>query len=352
MGFSGSYAPDDVTFLLKPIRLETIDVATKEALIQSGARHYSEMLSPEEPPTGAYLALYEDALARNGLRLATDVAALATALDARQSAGRDIILVSLVRAGTPIGILLARALRRKGRKVSHYSISIVRDRGIDPVALRDIMNRHDANDIIFVDGWTGKGAIATELRASLPDAIMPFLVVIADPAGHADLAATHDDYLIASGLLNSVVSGLISRSVLNAEIAASGSYHGCVILEALAPHDKSRTFVDRIDAMCSDAPPIAIDEDARTIARASCQAMVESIMAETGTTNRNLVKPGIAEATRVMLRRRPQRLYIRDLADPDVQHLLHLAEIKHVPIYTFINTSHFRAAALINATDP
>jgi len=75
--FHGSYAPEDVTFLLKPAEVALTDVATKEALIQSGARHYSEMLSEERLPDARYLALYEAALARNAGRLKADIAALA-----------------------------------------------------------------------------------------------------------------------------------------------------------------------------------------------------------------------------------------------------------------------------------
>ena len=50
--FHGSYRAEQVTFLLKPIQLAPIaDTAAKEALIQSGQKHYSEMLSPEYPPS-------------------------------------------------------------------------------------------------------------------------------------------------------------------------------------------------------------------------------------------------------------------------------------------------------------
>jgi hypothetical protein len=49
-------------------------------------------------------------------------------------------VVSLARAGTPMGALLARALRWLGRTdVRHYSISIIRDRGIDENALAFIL---------------------------------------------------------------------------------------------------------------------------------------------------------------------------------------------------------------------
>ena len=60
--FHGSYLPQQVQFLLKPISVETVaDTAHKEALIQSGRRHYSEMLSPEAPPSPQYLALFQAA---------------------------------------------------------------------------------------------------------------------------------------------------------------------------------------------------------------------------------------------------------------------------------------------------
>ena len=49
--FSGSYDASDVQFLLKPIEMEMTPVDQKEALIQSGKKHYSDMLSQEPAPT-------------------------------------------------------------------------------------------------------------------------------------------------------------------------------------------------------------------------------------------------------------------------------------------------------------
>ncbi|MBC7475263.1 MAG: hypothetical protein H7263_13295, partial [Candidatus Sericytochromatia bacterium] len=45
--FHGSYKSDDVTFLLKPINIQETDILSKEKLIQSGSKHYSEMISQE-----------------------------------------------------------------------------------------------------------------------------------------------------------------------------------------------------------------------------------------------------------------------------------------------------------------
>jgi uracil phosphoribosyltransferase len=348
-GFSGSYRAEDVTFLLKQVAFEATDVDTKERLIQSGARHYSEMLSPESPPTPEYLALYEAALARNGQRLATDISALAATLDTRHPTKREIVLVSLVRAGTPIAILIARVLRRLGRNVSHYGISIIRDRGIDQVALGHILHQHHSSDVFFVDGWTGKGAIASELRASLAGKFVPFLVVVADPAGQANLAATHDDYVIASGLLNSVVSGLISRTILNSDIVGPSDYHACRYYSEFASKDQSRDFIDHIDGMAAPCAPLLDDPTIRVQARKSCNDMVSFILADAQSKNRNLIKPGIAEATRAVLRRIPERLYIRDTQDPDVRHLVHLADQKGITIEPLNHASHFRAVAVIRS---
>ena len=124
MAFHGSYGPQDVTFLLQPKRIAPTPVALKEELIQSGAKHYSEMLSAEKLPDARYMALYEQALARNAGRLKHDIELLADKIAARPENMQSCTLVSLARAGTPIGVLLRRALDRRGLDVAHYSISI------------------------------------------------------------------------------------------------------------------------------------------------------------------------------------------------------------------------------------
>ena len=350
-GFSGSYDAADVTFLLKPVTLAPTEVGRKEALIQSGARHYSEMLAPERVPDARYIALYEAALARNGTRLAQDIASLAQALADRRP-GREVVIVSLARAGTPIGVLLARTLRAHGTAAAHYSVSIIRDRGIDLNALAYIAARHDPADAVFVDGWTGKGAIADELRASLatrPHGFAPTLAVVADPAGQAEIAAGDDDYLIASGLLNGIVSGLVSRSILRDDLVGPHDFHACVTYPDHAASDLSRTFVDAIAplAIAAEPHPLTHAPEHRTALRFACETMVADLLARSGARDRNRIKPGIAEATRALLRRIPDRLYVRDPGDADVAHLLHLAAENGVVVEPLPGTHRYRAAAVI-----
>jgi hypothetical protein len=350
--FSGSYDPDDVVFLMKPVALAPTDVAAKERAIQSGARHYSEMVPQENVPGDAYLALYRDALARNGARLARDVTDLAGALAARARGRPEIVIASLARAGTPIGALLRRALRRLGVAAHHYSISIIRGRGIDREALGRIAASHDPRDVVFVDGWTGKGAIASELRASLADGatgFSPFLAVVADPAGQADLAATGEDYLIPSGILNAIVSGLVSRSILNDALVGPGDLHACVHHRHLAPHDLSRAFVEEVDALAQmERPcPLARTGAERSEAALACEDLMMELMRGHDVADRNRIKPGIAEATRAVLRRLPERLLVRDSGDPDVRHLLLLAGERGLDVARLPADCRYRAVTII-----
>lgn len=347
--FHGSYAPEDVTFLLKPAAVALTDVAEKEALIQSGARHYSEMLSEERLPDARYLALYEAALARNAGRLKADIAALADATIARPETATSCTIISLARAGTPIGVLLRRALAARGVDVAHYSVSIIRGRGIDRVALAHIAAARGTQDAVFVDGWTGKGAITQELDASLADGstgFAPFLAVVADPAGCASLAATTEDYLIPSGILGAIASGLVSRSVLSEALVGEGDFHACRYLAEHAPHDRSRAFIAAIEAAAPQAGHPGWSPQAAAASHSASTALVESLMAEFAVTNVNRIKPGIAEATRAVLRRLPEAVFVRDRGDAEVAHLLHLAAQSRVPVEQR-ELGNYRAVTLI-----
>ena len=133
--FCGSYARDDCEFLLKPLQMTSLAVEKKEALIQSGARHYSELLTFERLPDPRYVDLFLDLTQRYAKRMATDVVTLAQHIDASRCG--PLTIASLARAGTPVGALLTRALRDLlHRDVRHYSLSIIRERGIDENALR------------------------------------------------------------------------------------------------------------------------------------------------------------------------------------------------------------------------
>jgi hypothetical protein len=349
-----------VTFLLRPAELEPTEVHEKERLIQSGARHYSEMISFEPEPPADYLELFTEVTEQEGPRLAADVARLAKRL--RQSGRGPSALISLARAGTPIGVLLRRALARLGWPAPHYSVSIIRDRGIDEVALEAIRAEHDPDGWLFIDGWTGKGAIQGELdRAWAAYAERhgvspqrPPLAVVADLAGVADLSATPEDYLIPCSILNAAVSGLISRSILNEELVAPGQFHACVLWEHLRPVDRSRWFVDRLEPALRRALkdpgvcPAFWGEHERQRMRRVSLGCVETLRKRYAVADVNRIKPGIGESTRALLRRVPERLILADEADPSVRHLHGLARSRNAEI-DLDPSLPYRAAAIIRS---
>lgn len=345
MSFPGSYREGEVNFLLTRLQAqEFTDVAAKERLIQSGRRHYSQMLSPESVPSARYLGVFEDACRANNARMAADCLRLAALVAAGRSG--PITLVSLARAGTPVGVVLARLLRQVfGREATHYSVSIVRDRGIDAAALRHILaGGHAAESIVFVDGWTGKGVIARELALSVSafnaaqgTNIDSGLYVLSDLAGAAACAASGDDYLIPSSILNATVSGLVSRTVLDERIGPE-DFHGCVYygeVAGFAAADQSQRFADALVALAlaqaDGGLPPATPLDAQAATERS-RNYLAGAMARYDIPDVNLVKPGIGEATRVLLRRVPRLLVLRRPGTPDVRHLEVLAEEKQVPV--------------------
>lgn len=337
--FPGSYRAGDVDFLLRRLpQQDFTDVAAKEALIQSGQRHYSQMLSPESAPSERYMRLFDAACTANNPRMAQDCLRLAGLIAARRA--QQVTVVSLARAGTPVGVVVARLLRERfGRDAVHYCVSIVRDRGIDAAALRHILAQgHAPESIVFVDGWTGKGVIARELAGSVDAfnvrhgvAIDAGLYVLSDLAGAAACAASCDDYLIPSSILNATVSGLVSRTVMPDDLGAE-DFHGCVFYADFAGIDRSQAFADNLTALAlaadvAEAPPV----DAHA-ARKRSQAYLGAAMGRYGVADVNLIKPGIGEATRVLLRRVPRLLVLRAADAPDVAHLAALAEEKQVPV--------------------
>jgi hypothetical protein len=358
---SGSYRSEDVRFLLSRIDLAPTGVEDKECLIQSGTAHYSEMISEESRPDPRYMALFEEACVPGVPRLARDIRSLTGQILDLVREGRvspQITLCSLVRAGVPYGVLLRRDLERAGADVAHFGVSIIRDRGIDPVAMRRVLSERPAEGVIFVDGWTGKGAIATELHASWGELSgrSPVLAVIADPCGRADLCASREDWLIPSGILGGNVSGLISRSILRPDLTGPDAYHGYTPLDHLADLDLSRAFVDRVDAVASGLGHVEVQADASPDRSGSfrdeADRVVDLISERFRIENRNRIKPGIAEATRAVLRRRPDMVLVRSgSGDPDLSALLHLCARDQVPVTTAPGlTGPYRAVTIIRRT--
>ncbi|MFI6009256.1 phosphoribosyltransferase [Streptomyces sp. NPDC051243] len=341
-----SYAPEEVGWLLQDLSDVTLEAPTeeREEAIQSGGAHYAESLPVEYQPSEQYQALFHAALEESAARLAQAVGAVTEIVLAERSPRP--VLVSLARAGTPVGVLMRRwAQFRHGLELPHYAVSIVRGRGIDANALRWLAAHHDPRDVVFVDGWTGKGAITRELAVALEEfeksdgitGFDPEIAVLADPGSCVRTYGTRDDYLIPSACLNSTVSGLISRTVLRADLVGPNDYHGAKFYRELAGTDVSVAFLDAVSARFPEVLD-AVDATAKELLSADRAptwegwAAVERISEEYGIHDVNLVKPGVGETTRVLLRRVPWKILARAGAGADLDHVRLLAEQRGVPV--------------------
>lgn len=353
-----SYLAEDVVLLLKDITglVHPQPMEERERLIQSG-RHYSEMLPVEYVPTEKYMGVYREALDRYAGQVADAVGELSRAIMAVR--GRNVVLVSLARAGIPAGILVKRYIRQYyGADVPHYSISIIRGRGIDCNAMRYLLDRYRPERLLFVDGWIGKGAILGELEKEMGSypGVSSEIAVLADPAVVTRLCGTHEDILIPSSCLNSTVSGLISRTFLRDDIIREKDFHGAVYYGELKDSDLSYEFIETIESRFSACP-----EGKKACAGAEESPFfggkkspggglreVQEIAAFFGIQDINFVKPGIGETTRVLLRRVPWKVLIdeRYRGDPELGHVVRLAEEKQVPVEYFAMT-HYKCCGII-----
>ncbi|THF84535.1 cysteine protease StiP family protein [Cohnella fermenti] len=345
----GSYPPGDVTFLLKDlsdVRLER-ESAERERVIQGGG-HYSESLPIEYRPTAEYVELFHKTLRDNAEALALATGTVAELILSKR--GQGVVLASLARAGTPIGVLIKRYVKAiHGYDWPHYSLSIIRGKGIDENALLYIHQRHGLSAVQFVDGWTGKGAIRKVLSEACRDfghkygiAMNDDLAVLADPGQCAETFGTRDDYLIPSACLNATVSGLMSRTVLRGDLIGAGDFHGAKFYREWLEEDLSNLFVDEVSKHFEAVQAEARSRADRLLAdpaaaETTWQGLkdIERIQRDFGIEDVNLVKPGVGETTRVLLRRVPWRILVNKLDNPELRHIMLLAKDRGVPVEVY-----------------
>ncbi|MEU8760726.1 phosphoribosyltransferase [Streptomyces sp. NPDC048659] len=335
-----SYAPEEVGWLLQDLSDVELEAPTeeREEAIQSGGAHYAESLPVEYQPSARYQELFQAALEGSAARIARAVGTVTETVLAER--GKQPVLVSLARAGTPVGVLMRRwAQHRHGLELPHYAVSIVRGRGIDANALRWLAAHHDPADVVFVDGWTGKGAITRELAEALKefDGFDPEVAVLADPGSCVRVHGTREDFLIPSACLNSTVSGLVSRTVLRPDLVGPHDFHGAKFYRELAGADVSGAFLDAVTARFDEVVADVEAEVTRLLATDRTPTWegwraVERISEEYGIHDVNLVKPGVGETTRVLLRRVPWKILAKRGAGADLAHVRLLAEQRGVPV--------------------
>ena len=335
-----SYSIDDVKILLQDVRgrVPVLDTEEREKLNQQGV-HYSEMLPVEYSPSNEYLNLYFKSVKDFGEITANAVGVLAEKILKRKS---HPVIVSLARAGTPIGILVKRYIEKfYNIKVPHYTVSIIRGKGLDKKAMKIILDEGALSEnIVFLDGWVGKGAINKVLSQSVKELkeeddrfkeLSDDLAVLSDPASVTDLYGTREDFLIPNACLNSTVSGLISRTVKLKDMT-DDELHGAVYYKENEVSDLSNgfvniimTFFDKIDLSYFDN--ISYNDSYKGLDE------VIDISKHFNINDINKIKPGVGETTRVLLRRVPDRILVKKDANKKyLKHIYQLAKEKNIPV--------------------
>lgn len=338
----GSYSEEDCIFLLKEIEGEIKEKNNeeRERAIQKGV-HYSEMLPVEYRPTKEYVQLYKETLTQTADQMAAYVGSVAEMIYKKK--GDKVVLVSLARAGTPVGVLIKRYLKQKYQlDRPHFSISIMRDKGIDENALLYLLRTYEAAQLQFIDGWTGKGVIGRTLtkacklfEACYKIHLDDTLAVLCDPGECTSIYGTRADVLVPSACLNATVSGLVSRTFLRKDMIGFYDFHGAKYYREWMDEDLSNEFIEKVSEHFEESRKLEELLNQGNQSKWNAEESVNNIIKDFQIEDINRIKPGVGETTRVLLRRLPWKILVKDQQAPQLQHILLLAKERGVPIENY-----------------
>ena len=249
----------------------------------------------------------------------------------------NVVLVSIVRSGIPIGILVKRYLQNKYKKqIYHYAISI--KEGIDPKAINYIISKHNVKDIQFVDSWTGKGTVARRIvkYAKLYEGLDSSLAVLSDCVNLTKYCGIREDIAIPQAPINACITGIVSVPII---LEDKSIYDGAVYLQDLEELDFSEEYIEAVekefDYNCSaDSFNTEIKE-------------VEEVndIAEKFNVDISKINPGINEAARAILRRKVSVLLVKDKNDIQVSEIIELAKLKNVKVEEY-DFKYYKASTI------
>ncbi len=310
---------NDVSDVAIPVSLEE-----RERRVKAGERTRSIIIE-EYAISDEYRNIVLDNMEEYLQNMANSVCSLAEQLYAVK--GKDLVLVDIVRAGIPIGILVRRYLKNKyDVVVPHYGISLVR--GLDKKAMEYIMSKHGKKGIQFIDGWTGRGTVTRDILKSVEsdfEGVDGSLAVLSDSINVAKYAGTREDIYIPHAPLNAAATGLVSITVKNDEYENETGFNSAMYLDNLESVDISDSYLDRVEKL------FIYDGSYETLQNTGVTDSELGRISEVVNRQIRLMNPGINEAARAVLRRELEKLLVSSLDDRDVRVLIELAKLKGVP---------------------
>jgi hypothetical protein len=205
-----------------------------------------------------------------------------------------------------------------------------------------IIQKHGVDGIQFIDGWTGKGTVAKEVRESAKNfaGVDDSLAVLSDCINQAKYAGTREDVYIPHSPLNASVTGLVSITVKNENYSGDNDFHAAVYLENLEGDDQSEEFVTRVSnrftKQSSNEVVTDLQIDDTEIDKIACILNKD----------KKELNPGINEAARAVLRRELEKLVVSDKDDYELRALIKLAEYKNVPVVEMKELRGYKAVSV------
>ncbi len=321
----GSYAPDEVAWLLTDLSDVALEAPTeeREEAIQTGGAHYAESLPIEYQPDAAYRRLFEQALAASA---PTDRACGRRRHRAGPRRTRAASRAGLARAGRHADRHPACAAGRSSRTAS----TLAALRGVASCAAAASTPSRCATSPRITTRPTSCSSTAGPARARSPASCGRDRAANANwhpastpssrcsPTPDRASHVRHPRRLPGRprpAELDGVRAGVAHRA--EPSHPAPGQFHGAKFYRELAAADVSAVFVDAVSdrfAAVADAvaPRTGRAVSRRTAHRPGPAGPRSSASArEYGIGDVNLVKPGVGETTRVLLRRVPWLVLVR-----------------------------------------
>jgi Phosphoribosyl transferase (PRTase) len=288
----------------------------------TGEKTYWRTPSPEPNLSPAFWNTLPTYFGDEEVKQAAQILAASLLADGREP--RHIVFAAILRAGVPVADWLCRLL--PGARAG--ALSLFTGLGIDRRALKALEEDHPDREVIFVDGWTGRGGVARELQGQ---GLRPLAVLI-DPWNVADFAGTSEDILCHSACFTGPATLGFSRTFFIDEGQIFGAY--------VFPREYRRPDVVRAwQATCPPPTNAAGGRQKRRRFHADTDLRVHG-----------------NEVCRALINALPGAIYFADTAakaSADFGLLLELAERRKVPAHfsqKFLNEYQTRVACSIVTT--
>ncbi len=231
-----------------------------------------------------------------------------------------LLLVAILRAGLYVATGLAKRLELRGYQVPTVAAGLFHEAGIDQAALELIKQDYPDRIPVFIDGWTGRGVVARELKKCVPDSILATLV---DPGHHGDLWGTDIDSLIESAHFTATETLGFSRAYIQDPLQVWRAYEYPDVF-------RNESLISAWDKAC-DCSPILADE----YGKGQNTKELLAFLSELNQTDPSNWKVNINEVVRSLVNRNPQELVVGttiEEAEALIPTVTYLADHRKIPV--------------------